>query len=176
MKKTAITGLAVIILSWMINTAHAQFEYSVAKLDSTASFSHNKFSMPIVVKDSKDVNTKAERNFTKTYKNPTDIMWYHLNDKRLMVRFFDNDIQTKIFYNRNGNNVAMIRYYTEDKLPNEVRHPVKSTYYDFNIFLVTEVTVGNKIAYLVKIKDKTCTKTIRVMNGEMDVIEEFENL
>lgn len=103
-------------------------------------------------------------------------MWYHLNDKRLMVRFFDNDIQTKIFYNRNGNNVAMIRYYTEDKLPNEVRHPVKSTYYDFNIFLVTEVTVGNKIAYLVKIKDKTCTKTIRVMNGEMDVIEEFENL
>jgi hypothetical protein len=93
-----------------------------------------------------------------------------------MVRFFDNDVQTKIFYNRNGNQAAMIRYYTEDKLPNEVRHPVKATYYDFNIFMVIEVTVGKQTAYLVKIEDKTHTKTIRVMNGEMDVIEEFENL
>jgi hypothetical protein len=103
-------------------------------------------------------------------------MWYLLNDKRLMVRFFDNGIQTKIFYNRKGNQDAMVRYYTEDKLPNEVRHSVRSTYYDFNIFLVIEVTVGNQTAYLVKIEDKTCTKTIRVMNGDMEVIEEFENL
>lgn len=167
MKKTAISGLAVIILSWIINTAHAQFEYT---------FTHNKLSIPGVVKDVKNVHTKAEINFTKTYKNAMDITWYHLNDKRLMVRFFDNDVQTKIFYNKQGSNVAMIRYYTEDKLPGEVRRQVKSTYYDFNIFLVIEVTVGNQTAYLVKIEDKACTKTIRVMNGEMDVIEEFENL
>lgn len=93
-----------------------------------------------------------------------------------MVHFFDNDIQTKVYYNKKGNRLAMIRYYTEDKLPNEVRHPIKATYYDFNIFLVIEVTVGNQTAYLVKIEDKTCTKTIRVMNGEMDVIEEIEKL
>jgi hypothetical protein len=167
MKKTAISGLAVIILSWIINTSHAQFEPSLT---------HNMLSIPRAVKGFKDVNTKAEINFNKTYKNATDITWYLLNDKRVMVRFFDNDVQTKIFYNKQGKNVAMIRYYTEDKLPNEVRHPVKTTYYDFNIFLVIEVTVGNQTAYLVKIEDKACTKTIRVMNGEMNVIEEFENL
>jgi hypothetical protein len=173
MKKTVISGITVIILSWIINTAHAQFEYSVAK-DITL----NKLSIPGVVKDFKEVkvNPKAELNFTKTYKNATDISWYPLNDSRLMVRFFDNDIQTKIFYNKKGNKVAMIRYYTEDKLPIEVRHPVKATYYDFNIFQVIEVTVGNQIAYLVKIEDKTSTKTIRVMNGEMNVVEEFKNL
>jgi hypothetical protein len=176
MKKTAISGLAVIILSGIINTTHAQIEYSVAKLDSPTSFTRNKFSMSGEVKDFKDVNTKAERNFINSYKNATDIMWYFLNNGRSMVRFFDNGIQTKIFYDKKGNKADMIRYYTEDKLPNDVRHPVKSTYYDFNIFLVTEVTVGNQTAYLVKIKDKTCTKTIRVMNGEMAVIEEFENL
>jgi len=162
MKKTIISGFTVIILSWIINTTQAQLEYSVAKLDE--------------VKGIRVVNTKAEMNFTRTYKNATDIMWYHLNDKRLMVRFFDSGIQTKIFYNRKGGVESMIRYYTEDKLPNEVRHAVRSTYYDFNIFMVIEVTVGKQIAYLVKIEDKTCTKTIRVMNGEMDVIEEFANL
>jgi hypothetical protein len=176
MKRIAISGITVIILSWIINTAHAQLEYSVAKLDSTASFTHNKLSIPGAVNDFKDINTKAELNFTKTYKNATDITWYPLHDRRLMVRFFDNGIQTKIFYNRKGNKEAMVRYYTEDKLPNEVRRPVKATYYDFNIFMVIEVTIGNQTAYLVKIEDKTCTKTIRVMNGEMEVIEEFENL
>jgi hypothetical protein len=167
MKKTALSGFAVIILSWIINTSHAQFG---------PSFANNKVSTPDAVKIFKAPNTKAERNFTKTYKNATDVQWYPLNDGRLMVRFFDNDIQTKIFYSRKGSNVAMIRYYTEDKLPNDVRHPVKTTYYDFNIFLVIEVTVGQQTAYLVKIEDKTCTKTIRVMNGEMGVIEEIEKL
>jgi len=176
MKKTAISGVAVIIASWIINTTHAQFEHSVAKLDSIASFTHNNLSMPGEVKDYKAVNTKAEKKITKTYKNATDINWYYLNNSHLMVRFFDNGIQTKIFYNRKGNELAMVRYYTEDKLPNEVRRLVKSTYYDFNIFLVIEVTVGNQTAYLVKIGDKTSTKTIKLMNGEMDVIEEFENL
>ena len=176
MKKAAISGVTVIILSWIITTTQAQFENSVAKLDSTASFARNGFSIPGVVNDLSVVNTKAEMNFTKTYKNAMDIMWYPLNDKRSMVRFFDNGIQTKIFYNRKGSQEDMIRYYTEDKLPNEVRHAVRATYYDFHIFLVIEVTVGNQIAYLVKIDDKTCTKTIRVMNGEMDLIEEMENL
>lgn len=169
MKKSAISGFAVIMLSSIINTTHAQFEYSVAN-------TNNKLSMPGAVKNVKGVHTKAEINFTKTYKDATDVTWYSLNDKRLMVRFFDNGIQTKVFYNRKGNSDAMVRYYTEDKLPNEVGYLVKSTYYGFNIFLVIEVTVGNKTAYLVKIKDKNCTKTIRVMNGEMDVVEEFENL
>lgn len=176
MKKTAISGLTVIILSWIINTAQAQFEYSVAKIDTTASFERNRLLIPVVINDFKGIRTKAEEKFAKTYKNATDITWYHFNDNRLMVRFFDNGVQTKIFYNKKGNQDAMVKYYTEDKLPNEVRHQVKSTYYDYSIFLVIEVTVGNKTAYLVKIEDKACTKTIRVMNGEMDVIEEIENL
>lgn len=167
MKKIAISGLAAIILCWVINTTHAQFEPSLTS---------NMLSISGTVKDFRDVNTKAERNFTKTYTNATGKQWYLLNDRRLMVHFFDNDIQTKVYYNKKGNRLAMIRYYTEDKLPNEVRHPIKATYYDFNIFLVIEVTVGNQTAYLVKIEDKTCTKTIRVMNGEMDVIEEIEKL
>ncbi|AEV98391.1 hypothetical protein A4D02_22430 [Niastella koreensis] len=176
MKRTAVSGITVIILSWTINTTHAQLEYNIAKLDTPASSAYKKFLIPGMVKDFKGVHVKAETNFTKTYKNATDITWYTLNDKRLMVRFFDNGVQTKIFYSKRGNQDAVVRYYNEDKLPNEVRGAVKSTYYDFNIFMVIEVTVSNQTAYLVKIEDKTCTKTIRFMNGEMNVVEEFKNL
>jgi hypothetical protein len=70
----------------------------------------------------------------------------------------------------------MIRYYNEGQLPYDVKQMVKATYYGSNIFLVIEVTVGDKTAYLVKIRDEARTKTIRVMNREMDVLEEFENL
>jgi hypothetical protein len=67
----------------------------------------------------------------------------------------------------------MIRYYGEDKLPSPIRHTVKSNYYDFSIFNVTEVSKGEKIVYLVKIEDKTCWKTLMVTDGEMETIEEY---
>lgn len=176
MKRTVISGVAVILLNWITYTTHAQFAHSVAKFDSAASFTYNKPSMPGEVKNFKYVNTKSVKRFTETYKNATDIKWSLLKYGRLMVHFFNDGIQTRIFYNKNGSQAAMIRYYTEDKLPNEVRHLVKTNYYDFNIFLVIEVTVGDQIAYLVKIEDKICTKTIRVMNGEMNVMEDFVKL
>jgi len=50
---------------------------------------------------------------------------------------------------------------------------VKSTYYDFNIFLVNEVSVGNAKVYLVKIEDNTSFKTIRIQDGEMTETEIF---
>lgn len=149
MKKTVISGVTVIILSWITNTTCAQFVHSVARSDSAASFAYNEPSAPGVVKDLKGVNPKAT---------------------------FKDGVQTKIFFNKRGGQTGMIRYYTENKLPNEVQRLVKAIYYDADIFLVTEVTVGNRTAYLVKVKDEMCTKTIRVMNGEMDVIEEFKNL
>jgi len=51
---------------------------------------------------------------------------------------------------------------------------VKSNYYDYSIFLVQEVKVGDKTAYLVKIEDEKSFKTIRVVDGEMDEYESYK--
>lgn len=165
MKKTALSSLAVILLSWMTNTSYAQLALNVLNFETGTA-----------AKDLMGTYSKAEKNFTRSYKNAKDVEWSLLKDRRLMVHFSDNDVQARIFYNKGGYQLGMIRYYTEDKLPFDVRHLVRSTYYDFNIFLVIETTVRNETAYLVKIKDRSHTKTIRVVNGEMETIEEFENL
>ena len=118
-----------------------------------------------------DVNSKALRDFMTSYKNPTDVRWTLLADG-FRVHFYVDGIQTRIFYNKKGNREAMIRYYNEDKLPFAIRYQVKTGYFDFTIFQVTEVTVGNKTVYLVKIEDKTSGKTIEIAEGEMEVAEE----
>lgn len=67
----------------------------------------------------------------------------------------------------------MIRYYNEDKLPCDIRHLIKTQYYDFSIFQVTEFIRNGKIAYLTKIQDNNYWKTIKIVDNEMEVVDVF---
>lgn len=116
-------------------------------------------------------NTKALKNFNKTFKG-VDANWFQTQEGSI-AEFEKDGIVTRIDYDHKGRFIAMIRRYSEDKLPADVRHQVKSTYYDYNIFLVIEVTTNNKTAYLVKMEDQKTLKTIRVVDGEMDVYEDL---
>ena len=118
------------------------------------------------------VSTKAVKNFTKTFKNADNVGWFVIKDG-FLAEFKQDEIKTKVYYDRKGRWIGNIRFYTEDKLPRDIRHLVKSHYYDFNIYYVQEVTVGNATVYLVKIEDKTSLKTIRVQDGEMPEAEAF---
>ena len=74
----------------------------------------------------------------------------------------------------------MIRRYYEKELPPEVRHLVKSTYYDFNIFYVSEITWNDKLAYIISMDDKTPNdkisyKIIKVVGSEMEEMMNFQN-
>ena len=118
------------------------------------------------------INTKTVKNFKKNYKTSNAVSWFDIKDG-ILAEFKEDEITTKVFYDRKGNKTASIRSYFENKLPRDIRHQVKSHYYDFNIFYVQEVTVGDKTAYLVKIEDPLSFKTIRVVDGEMDELEAF---
>lgn len=119
-----------------------------------------------------NINAKALKNFSKTYKKAADAGWFVIKDGYL-AQFKQDGITTKVFYDRKGRWIGNLRCYFEDKLPRDIRHLVKSHYYDYNIFYVQEVTVGNATVYLVKIEDKTSFKTIRVQDGEMTETEAF---
>ena len=119
------------------------------------------------------LSTKALKDFTKTFKEAGNATWFDTNDG-FMAKFSKEDVETKVFYDRKGRWIANVRNYQENKLPQEIRRMVKSTYYDYSIFLVQEITVGDKTAYLVKIEDKNSIKTIRIVDGEMDEYEAFE--
>ncbi|HTE28931.1 MAG TPA: hypothetical protein VK666_01050, partial [Chryseolinea sp.] len=76
-------------------------------------------------------------------------------------------------FDKTGNWSGTTRIYNETKLPRDIRRIVKSTYYDYAIKSVSEVTAAQKLMYFVKIQDSVTLKTVRVMDGDMQVIEEF---
>jgi hypothetical protein len=119
-----------------------------------------------------NINAKALKNFSKTYKKASAAGWFVIKDGYL-AQFKQDGITTKVFYDAKGRWVGNLRCYFEDKLPRDIRHRVKSHYYDYNIYYVQELTVGNATVYLVKIEDKTSFKTIRVQDGEMTEAEAF---
>jgi hypothetical protein len=175
MKKTFIS--LFILACAMMNISFAQgteiaadkLQPASSKLNMASENSNTPLSASPVLLN--DINTKALRDFMTSYNNTSDVRWTILTDG-FRVHFYVDGIQTRIFYDKKGNRQAMIRYYNEDKLPFAIRYQVKTGYFDFTIFQVTEVTLGNKIVYLVKIEDKTLGKTIEVAEGDMEVIEE----
>ncbi|MGZ8559341.1 MAG: hypothetical protein ACXWWC_13445 [Chitinophagaceae bacterium] len=118
-------------------------------------------------------NLRAAKEFNKTYKKPVNVSWSVIADGNI-AEFKQNGITTKVFYDGKGKWTGTLRSFLEDKMPRHIRHLVKSQYYDYSIYYVHEITVPDKIAYLVKIEDKTSLKTIRVLDGMMTEVEAFE--
>ena len=66
-----------------------------------------------------------------------------------------------------------IIYYDEKKLPPEVRAIGKSTYYDYSITRVDEIHVNSQIIYQVHMQDENTWKNIRVCDGSIEVVEDY---
>jgi glycogen debranching enzyme len=122
--------------------------------------------------DTVNINSRAERDFSERFEAADKADWVEIKEG-FAAKFVNDGVDTKVFYNHKGRWFATIRIYDQYSLPKDVRKEVRSTYYDYNIYMVIEVTVGDKTAYLVKIEDEKSMKTIRVLDGEMDVYEEF---
>jgi hypothetical protein len=153
---------------------HAQKSSALTKLNvtipeiKTISGAHEKTELR-----KNEINIRAQRNFMKEYKNVSDARWVIAANGLLAVYFTSAGITTRRYYSKEGIYVYMLRYYNEDKLHHNIRHLVKSTYYDFNIFHVTEVCKNGSVAFLIEIHDKKSWKTIKVEDNEMEVVDEF---
>ena len=121
---------------------------------------------------SNDVNVKAVKNFTKQFGANNQANWYQTSDA-FVADFTENSIETKVVYDLKGNWHSMLRTYSEDKMPFDVRDLVKSTYYDFGIMVVYEITHADNVTYILKIEDSKKIKTLRVRDGNMEVISEY---
>ena len=120
-----------------------------------------------------NITTRVLKDFNKIFKGADKVDWSGIKHG-FLAKFENNGVKTRAYYDMKGRLSATITTYGEDKLPKEIRKQVRSTYYDYSIYLVNEVTVGDKTAYLVSIQDEETIKTIRVMDDEMDVYEDFK--
>ena len=181
MKKTFFSGFTGLFLAWTItNVTYSQSLTSTTKLKPQLTVEKNGLiskqlnstkNSDLLLRN--EINAKAVRNFTKEYKNVSDAKWFYSVNGLFVAYFTSENIQSSVFYNKKGDYEFMIRHYNEEKLPREVRHLVKSNYYDFNIYHVTEISRNGIIAYGIKLEDKISWKTIKVIDGEMEVIDEY---
>jgi len=176
MKKNLLTVLGIVVLANLSGTAEAQAKAVSSRRQEKIPFaatSGNDSSFkqgPILINN---INSRAIRDFTISYKNPTDVRWIILPEG-FQVHCYDDGYQIRIRYDNKGRRICMIRDYGETKLPHDVRHIIKSQYYDYDIFSVSEITMRGRMIYIVKIDDATTWKTLCIEDGEMTCTEEFD--
>jgi hypothetical protein len=118
------------------------------------------------------LSTKAARDFAERHPE-IEGKWFAAKNGYI-VRFTLDSTSCRAAYNTKGNWVYTIRVYNEWKLPQAVRHLVKSTYYDYTITQIEEIDRPNEQkVYLVHMHDATMWKNVQVRDGEMLLVEEF---
>jgi hypothetical protein len=168
MKQLFSTLTILLISAIVLNSAHAQHK----SLSST--HSQFKYDTAVAVNsgtavDASAVNMKAVKDFSKSFKNVTNEKWYTAEDG-FFANFNDNGIETKVAYDKKGIWHCTVRTLSEMQLPYDVRDVVKSKYYDSKILVGYEIKHSNSTVYIVKTEDGKSLKTLRVTDGEMEVI------
>jgi hypothetical protein len=86
-------------------------------------------------------------------------------------------VKKRALYDERGGWLTTIAGYTEEHLPEAVRREVRSTYYDYAILFVNEISMSGKpVSYVVQIQDKKTIRILRVVDGEMEEIQKIETL
>jgi hypothetical protein len=168
--KKIFSTLAILVTIASAKNANAQHEKAMAfnspDIQKTVLLSTE--SSPKV--DAADVNPKALKDFNKSFKNIKPEQWYKVIDG-FIADFKENEIETKVAYDQKGKWHCTVRTFGENQLPSDVRDLVKSRYYDYKILVVYEIRHDNTV-YILKIEDATTLKTLRVVDGELEIISD----
>lgn len=119
-----------------------------------------------------EVNQKAMHDFKQTFRKVNNEKWYSIKNGYL-AEFNMDASKNRVVYDKKGNWKFTVSYYEEKNLPDEIRAIVKPVYYDYSISRVEEVHAGDNIVYFVHIQNESRLKTLKVSEGEMDLIEDL---
>jgi hypothetical protein len=120
-----------------------------------------------------EVNVRARRDFVSRFGDVTNEVW-HTSKGSYIAVFYRDSTQYRVIYNERGDLSYIMKYYEETKLDRDVRAQIKSTYYDYKIYIVQEIIIpDNPIVYIVNLQGETDWKKISLCAGEMKVMEEY---
>jgi hypothetical protein len=175
MKKNLLASLAGISLALVVSiAANGQVASISAKSPNSISPSETpeaKSASPFI--EASNVNQRAAKDLTRSFKNLSNERWLKAADG-FIAKFSVGDMAHQVAYTKKGSWVYTIRTYDETKLPAEVRHMVRSSYYDDKITLVQEIaTPGNPLTYIVHLEGKKRFINLRISEGEMEEWQKY---
>ncbi|HEY5968745.1 MAG TPA: hypothetical protein VIU35_12285 [Chitinophagaceae bacterium] len=172
MKKNLI---ALVIVSVGSLTGISRAEAQTVSNSSSLEYQMNATKTKTSMNEFEAISPRALKNFADTYKNISGESWTKVKGG-FSALFTLNDIRTTILYDSRGYWVGSIKHYYEEKMLHEVRHIVKSTYYDYSIIYIQEVETADTKGmptYIICLEDKAKIKMIRICDGEMSVWKEY---
>ncbi len=120
------------------------------------------------------ISDKLLQTFKQTFPDAVQVKWVEQADK-YTVSFKQNDILTKVDYDKDGNFVSSLRYYTEKNLPVSVLCRLQKRYAGKTVFGVTEVATDLNTEYYVKLQDENTWYTVKSdADGNMQLIEKYK--
>jgi len=172
MKKEAmLTTLIVLAVLFLANNGIAQTKIPQSGMAISLSIVEDGLVLNDV--DPARVNAKAMRDFSKRF-NGKQANWSNAGDV-FQAKFSDETIRTVVGYGKSGRWLYTIKHYSEKELSRDIRHMVKSEYYDYKIDLIDEVRIPqskNEI-YLIHIHNEE--KQHKILRYSEDGIELIKN-
>ena len=121
-----------------------------------------------------DPNEKVLKSFNETFTGAEDVKWEEFSTY-YTVSFVNAGIRSKVNYDKDGNMLGSIRYYSPSMLPLNILNKLKKEYSKKTLFGVTEVTFGTDVTYYVKIEDEKNWITVKVdPSGNSQVTEKYK--
>ena len=120
------------------------------------------------------VSDKLLQAFHQTFPDARQVKWIE-EPKGYAVSFRQNDILTKVEYDKDANYVSSLRYYTEKNLPVTVLCQLQRKYAGKKVFGVTELSTESATDYFIKLVDDQNWYTVRSdSEGTMQLIEKYK--
>jgi len=115
---------------------------------------------------------KASRDFWQKAGEGMNEQWFKLREG-YEANYSDGDTKGRYVYDKHGNWVYSILTYGEEKMPEDVRQLVRSTWFDFGITWVKEVRQAQDLVYVVHMENDKAWKEVAVQEGEMRELKSF---
>src|SRR3954469_1172062 len=118
-------------------------------------------------------NEKVLKAFNATFTSPQEVTWYD-HDDFFDVTFVQNGVRSNVKYDKEGNFVSSIRYYSEQNLPVNILCQLRKKFGDKKVFGVTEMTSLEEVNYYIKLEDDKSWITVKVSgNGHVESVEKY---
>jgi hypothetical protein len=109
-----------------------------------------------------EVNISATRDFLVRFDNVKNALWFADPKGGFEAYFIQNGYGDRVVYGKKGGWQLSLLNYDEDKLPQDIRNEVKSSYSDMDITLVEEVQTYEGVEYIVYLQDNSNIKIIKI--------------
>jgi hypothetical protein len=120
------------------------------------------------------ISEKILQIFKQTFPKAEEVKWAEQTDK-VTVDFKDGGISTKIEYDKDGNFISSVRYYTEKDLPLNILCKLQKKFPGKTVFGVTEMTTESEVNYYIKLEDATSWMTVKSgQDGNLEITEKYK--